>query len=163
MAKKSKKGGSYAKREANYSESNPERTTNAQKILIENFVSLQDVMTNMSSKLNNLTNQISRLLELFEQSAKTFMEKDLKFGGGTDKELVSKLDRLIEQNKIIAQGITLLHEEHSAMPESNVAPMPQSPQFPPQGMNQDNVNNRYQRSLSSKQDAKIPTGQTAGQ
>jgi hypothetical protein len=163
MAKKSKKKGSDKKNTAENSELSHEKTSNAQKMLIENFVSLQEVMTNMSSKLNNLTGQISRLLELFEQSAKTFMEKDLKFAGGTDKELVSKLDRLIEQNKIIAQGITLLHEEYSAMPESNIAPMPQPPQFPQQGMNQDNVNNRYQRSLSSKQDAKIPTGQTAGQ
>jgi hypothetical protein len=160
MAKKSKKSGSHAKKETHHSELNPEKTSNAQKILIENFVSLQDVMTNMSSKLNNLTNQISRLLELFEQSAKTFMERDLKFAGGSDKELVSKLDRLIEQNKIIAQGITLLHEEHEVMPDANNAPMSQ---FPQSGMNQDNVNNRYQRSLSSKQDAKIPTGQTAGQ
>lgn len=163
MAKKSKKAGSHAKKETHHSELNPEKTSNAQKILIENFVSLQDVMTNMSSKLSNLTNQISRLLELFEQSAKTFMERDLKFGGTQDKELVSKLDRLIEQNKIIAQGITLLHEEHEVMPESNVAPMSQPPQFQQQGMNQDNVNNKYQRSLSSKQDAKIQTGQTTGQ
>jgi len=160
MAKRGKKKSSKAKKETNNSELSHEKTSNSQRILIENFVSLQDVMTNMSSKLNNLTTQISKLLELFEQSAKTFMEKDLKFGGGTDKELVSKLDRLIEQNKIIAQGITLLHEEHSVMPDTN-APISPQQQFPQPGMNPNA--SQYQRSISSKQDAKIPTGQTAGQ
>ena len=162
MAKRGKKKSSKAKKETGNSELNHEKTSNSQRILIENFVSLQDVMTNVSSKLNNLTNQISRLLELFEQSAKTFMEKDLKFAGGTDKDLVSKLDRLIEQNKIIAQGITLLHEEHSVMPESIPESMPQTSQFPQSGMIPDNVN-KYQRSISSKQDAKIPPRQTTGQ
>ena len=116
-------------------------------------------MTDLSSKLNNLANQMSRLLELFEQSAKTFMEKDLKFAGGADKDLVGKLDRLIEQNKIIAQGITMLHEEHSVMPASS-GQMPMQSQFPQQGIPGDA--NKYQRSISSKQDAKIPTGQTPG-
>ena len=162
MAKRGKKKSSRRKKEADNSGLSHEKTSNAQKILIENFVSLQDVMTNMSSKLNNLTIQISRLLELFEQSAKTFMEKDLKFAGGADKELVSKLDRLIEQNKIIAQGITLLHEEHSVMPEGP-GPVPMQSQFPQPGMMSPDNSNKYQRSISSKQDAKIPTGQTTGQ
>ena len=160
MVKKGEKKSSGRKKETNSSGLSHEKTGNAQKILIENFVSLQEVMTNMSSKLNNLTTQISRLLELFEQSAKTFMEKDLKFAGGTDKELVSKLDRLIEQNKIIAQGITMLYEEHAVSAE-NPQPMSAPPQFPQPGMNQDA--NRYQRSISSKQDAKIPTRQNPGQ
>ncbi|NMB66704.1 hypothetical protein GYA25_01435, partial [Candidatus Woesearchaeota archaeon] len=38
--------------------------------LIENFVSLQRVMTNLAVKLEDLSSQISKLLELFEISAK---------------------------------------------------------------------------------------------
>jgi hypothetical protein len=134
------------------------RKDNLQKMLIENFVSLQDVMANLSEKINNLAGQMSKLLELFELSAKTFMEKDLKFGGSQDKELISKLDRLIEQNKIIAQGITMLYEEkgaQSSRPESlSASPLAQQAQ--------ENIN-RYQRSISSKQDAKIQPRPGTGQ
>ncbi|MDD5700062.1 MAG: hypothetical protein PHH00_02625 [Candidatus Nanoarchaeia archaeon] len=138
-----------------------ERKDHLQKMLIENFTSLQDVMTDLAGKFGNLTNQMSRLLELFEQSAKTFMEKDLKFAGGSDKDLVSKLDRLLEQNKVIAQGITMLHEEHSTMPDSNPEQSP-LPTFTQQTANQENAN-RYQRSISSKQDGKIQARQNPGQ
>ncbi|HTZ41664.1 MAG TPA: hypothetical protein VMC07_00445 [Candidatus Omnitrophota bacterium] len=132
------------------------RREGSERMLIENFVSLQDVMTNLSEKLNNLANQMSKLLELFEQSAKTFMEKDMKIGGGADKDLISKLDRLLEQNKIIAQGITLLHEEHAAMP-GNMGMQPPEMPFTQNMPNQDV--NRYQRSISSsRQDAKIQPG-----
>ena len=80
-------------------------------VLIENFVSLQKVMTNLAFKFDNLSGQISKLLELFEISAKTLAEKDYSVGEEkTDKKLVEKLDNVLEQNKIIARGIALLHE-----------------------------------------------------
>jgi hypothetical protein len=133
-----------------------EKNEGFQKMLIENFVSLQSVMADLSSKLNNLTNQMSKLLELFEQSAKTFMEKDIKFaGGGVDKDTADKLDKLLEQNKIIARGLALLHESNAASqpPEDGYAPQPQFTQQPPQQMQQpaqDQGVNRYQRSISSR-------------
>ena len=46
------------------------------KALIENFVLIQRVMVNLSGKIDNLTNQISKLLELFEISAKALAEKN---------------------------------------------------------------------------------------
>jgi hypothetical protein len=135
--------------------SSHERNENVQKMLVENFVSLQSVMADLSLKLNNLANQISKLLELFEESAKTFMEKDLKFaGGGGDKDLADKLDKLLEQNKIIARGLALLHETNNQpTPEdTNVeyAPPPQFTQQTQQPMQNQNSNNRYQRSISSR-------------
>ena len=158
MAKRGAKKDSESKK----TEKTEGKKENIQRILVENFTSLQDVMTNLAGKFSNLSNQMSKLLELFEQSAKTFMEKDLKFAGtGSDRELISKLDRLIEQNKIIAQGITMLHEEHTSMPSANPeqeAPMPpMMMQAPPMPMNNPDNINRYQRSISSKQDAKIET------
>jgi len=45
-----------------------------EKLLIENFVKLQKVMTNQATKLENLTLQISKLLQLFEISAKSFVK-----------------------------------------------------------------------------------------
>jgi hypothetical protein len=135
---------------------NPEpvhdKNESVQKMLVENFVSLQSVITDLSSKLNNLTNQMSKLLELFEQSAKTFMEKDIKFaGGGVDKDTADKLDKLLDQNKIIARGLALLHESNATPqqpPQDEYAPQQQFTQ-PTQPMPDQGVN-RYQRSISSR-------------
>ncbi len=86
-----------------------------EKILIENFIALQKVITNLSIKFDKLTNQISSLLELFEVSAKTLAEKDfnVKKEQKDDKEVVEKIDNLLEQNKTIARGVALIHEENS--------------------------------------------------
>ncbi len=158
MAKKKARRSPDEKKEVDDSGFGHEKTSNVQKILVENFVSLQDVMADLSAKFSNLASQMSKLLGLFEQSAKTFMEKDLKFAGGTDKELVGKLDRLIEQNRIIAQGITMLYEERSS--QENKPEQFAPAQFPPE-MNPENVN-RYQKSISSKQDAKTQTRTNLG-
>jgi len=85
----------------------PKKNIQIEKALIENFVSLQKVMTNMAMKFDSLTEQISKLLELFEISAKTLAEKGYSM---EDRKVVEKLDNLIDQNKIIAKGIALLHE-----------------------------------------------------
>lgn len=53
------------------------RTPSVENVLVENFVSLQKVMTNLSLKFDNLTNQISKLLDLFEISAKNSCRKRL--------------------------------------------------------------------------------------
>jgi len=87
-------------------------------VLIENFVSLQKVMTNLAIKFDSLSGQISKLLELFEISAKTLAEKgNLQDENKEDKKVVERLDNLLEQNKIIAKGIALLHENGSQEPQ----------------------------------------------
>jgi len=97
-----------------------------EKVLIENFISLQHVMTNLAVKFDNLSSQISKLLELFEISAKTLAEKGYTTGE-SDKKFAEKLDSLLEQNKIIAKGISLLHEKET--PEQySITPM-QRPQM----------------------------------
>lgn len=131
------------------SKPSPEKSENVQKILIENFVSLQEVMANLSEKLNNLTEQISKLLGLFEESAKAFMEKDIKImGGGSDKDISDKIDKLLEQNKIIARGITLLHDSNS-QPQTPQYDQPQQPIPAPVQNTDPGAVNRYQRSISS--------------
>lgn len=94
------------------------------KLLIENFITLQKVLTNLSIKFDSLTEQISKLLSLFEISAKSFAEK---LGTGItreDKEFLEKLDKLMEQNKLIARGLTMMSERvgHSLHPESKRLP-----------------------------------------
>ena len=102
-----------------------------EKVLIENFVSLQHVMANLAVRFDNLSGQISKLLELFEISAKTLAEKGALGEDKTDKKIAEKLDNLLEQNKIIARGVALLHERNS--PEQyTISPPMQRAQYPPQ-------------------------------
>jgi len=83
-------------------------------ILVENFVKLQKAMTNLASNYDNLSDQISKLLQLFEISARSFAEK-LSTGTGTDiekdREFLDKLNKLLDQNKVIAKGLTLMEEK----------------------------------------------------
>ena len=80
------------------------------KLLIENFVTLQRVLTNLSIKFDSLTDQISKLLSLFEISAKSFAEKQGTSMTTEDREFLDKLDQLMEQNKLIAKGLTIMSE-----------------------------------------------------
>jgi len=86
-----------------------------ERAVIENFVALQKVMTNLSLKFDNLSSQISKLLELFEISAKNLAQKDfsLEKENKNEKEIISKLENLADQNKVIARGLTLLHETNN--------------------------------------------------
>ena len=88
--------------------------TQLEEALIENFVSLQRVLTNLSVKFDALSDNISKLLQLFEISARSFMEKqgvksvqDVE----RDKEFLNKLNILIDQNKTLARGLTFMGEK----------------------------------------------------
>jgi len=88
------------------------------QILINNFTNLQKVLTNLAIKLDELSTNMSKLLQLFEISAKSFTEK---YAGKkpeeqvnklqqTDTAFLQKLDCLLDQNKTIAKGIMLMEE-----------------------------------------------------
>jgi len=147
--------------------------SSTEKILVENFVALQKVMTNLSSRFDELSGQISKLLELFEISAKTISEKGPNFGNEKEGEKISeKLDNLVEQNKVIARGLTLLHEasypqlrpqnkqpmqqplvQRSNPPQQRMVSPPPLSRNPLQQSQEKPVLNRneYQKSISSKQ------------
>ncbi len=104
-------------------------------ILIENFVNLQRTMTNLTIKFDRLSDQISSLLQLFEISARSFSDKLEKASPEIekDREFLDKLDRLLDQNKVIAKGLTLMEEKlrervygHLAQP---MQPTRQAPVF----------------------------------
>jgi len=110
-------------------------------ILVENFVSLQKAITNLTVKFDSLSGQISSLLQLFEISAKSFAEK-LSTGVPDiekDKEFLEKLDKLLEQNKVIAKGLTLMEEKMRERLYGTQRPapvrrfIPAQQQFPEQG------------------------------
>ena len=81
------------------------------QLIVENFVTLQKVLTNLAGKFDNLSEQISKLLSLFEISAKSFAEKYSEGGASKeDKEFLDKLNKLLDQNKLIAKGLTMMEE-----------------------------------------------------
>ena len=82
--------------------------TELEEALLDNFVKLQRVLTNMTLRFDELSQNTSRLLEIFEIAAKSFIEKHDE---NQDKELLNKLDTLVDQNKTIARGLTLMEEK----------------------------------------------------
>lgn len=112
-----------------------------EKILMENSVALQKVMVDLAEKFTNLSGQMSKLLGIFETSAKTLAEKDLE----DNQEVVQKLNALLDQNKILAKGITLLHETEEEIKEDisktprvqpQQIPSPMPPQTPKSNLSQ---------------------------
>lgn len=100
------------------------KTTGVDKVLLENFVGLQKVMTDVAMRLDLLSNQTSQLLGLFESSAKALAQKGGIQLNIDDKLLIEKMDNLIEQNKTIARGVSLLHEPSESSPQQT----PSNPQ-----------------------------------
>ena len=112
------------------------------RALIENFIALQKVMVNLSAKFDNLSGQISKLLELFEISAKSLARKDFEETGRSSKDterILEKLNNISQQAGLIGKGLALIHETKSegaetglqgrpvqmAVPSTNVRPMQQ--------------------------------------
>jgi len=106
-----------------------------ERALIDNFITMQKVLTNLSVRFDDLSAKMEKLLEVFEISAKSFAEKYPE--GMTEKptadvetDFLRKLDALLDQNKTIAKGIMLMEEKIK-----NKQPMP-SMQFQPSSQNQ---------------------------
>jgi hypothetical protein len=132
-----------------------------QQALIDNFISMQKVMANLTVKFDELSNNMSKLLGLFEISAKTFAEK---YSGEAaapsnliDSTYIKKLDTLLDQNKIISQGILLIEEKLRATssPENNPYPAKQQPyQQQPSNLPsmQQDADSPYKREIGARQD-----------
>lgn len=100
-----------------------------QQILLENSISLQKVLTNLTLSLDNLSKQTERLLNLFEQSTRTIAEKDFE-AEAMNKRISDKLDMLMNQNRTLAQGVSLVHEriQEPAATKSSTKELPPTPQ-----------------------------------
>jgi len=124
------------------------RQDTTQKILTENFIALQKVMTNLAVKFEDLTERINKLLDVFEISAKSLAEKNLDTVESTaNKEVLEKIESIIEQNKVIARGVSLLYEK--PIIRENI-PSPQMPRNPPMQRNpqiQNSNPQQYNRSI----------------
>jgi len=113
MMKKKKVNKKTVVKEIGDNKDSSKKKRDMEKILIENFVSLQKVMVNLSVKFDNLTHQISKLLELFEISAKALAEKDFEIEKGNKEnvKIIEKIENVLEQNKTIARGLSLMHDK----------------------------------------------------
>lgn len=87
------------------------RKKGVERDLVENFIGLQRVMVNLSAKFDSLSGQISRLLDLFEVSAKTLAKREFSSSGDLEaKKIMEKLENLSQQAGLIGKGLALIHE-----------------------------------------------------
>lgn len=112
------------------------RTTSqvqVEKTLVNNFIALQKVMTNLALKFDDLSGQLSKLLDLFQISAKALAEKNFNVMGKEEHEdILKRLDNMSEQNKVLARGLTLLHEPQTQpLIQKPTTPRPQKIQIHP--------------------------------
>jgi hypothetical protein len=80
-------------------------TGDTEKLLLENFIALQDALVNIGSDLKDLNKKITSMLELFENASKAYEEKP------ESRSLSNKLNEIIEQNQTIAKSIILLSKK----------------------------------------------------
>ena len=86
-----------------------------ENILVQNSVNMQKVMIKLIERFERLSDKIDELLELFEDSAKILVKKEIESGRteNMSDEFLEKINKLIDQNKVIAKGLTLIHEHKS--------------------------------------------------
>jgi hypothetical protein len=107
MPKKNKEGDSLT---AQAGASHQEKLIKLEEKILENLVELQKVHTGLAEKFDKLSSNISSLLALFEMAARSFAQSPGNLATEKDKEFLEKIDRLLEQNKTIARGLTLMEE-----------------------------------------------------
>ncbi|MBU1252452.1 MAG: hypothetical protein KKC96_02575 [Nanoarchaeota archaeon] len=92
-----------------------ERHSETSRALTDNFIALQRVMVNFSDRFDKLSLQISKLLELFEISAKSLARKDIESNSENKdtKKILDKLDNISQQAGLIGKGLVLIHETNS--------------------------------------------------
>lgn len=151
--KTTKRGGTTTKRKT----SKKGRTTKVRyestkeikvdKILVDNFIALQRVMVNLSSKFDDLSKQISKLLDLFEISAKSLAQKDSQEGklSRKDEKILQRLDDISQHAGLIGKGLALIHDINKEEGKPGLPTMGKNTPRPAQGpqMNQRSRSNPF--------------------
>ncbi len=103
------------------------------RVLTDNFVALQKVMVNLSKKFDDLSGEISKLLNLFEISAQTLAKKDLESGGDSKdtKKILEKLDTISKHAGLIGKGLALIHEQGKEGREEYEESFPEMQRYSP--------------------------------
>lgn len=94
-----------------------------EKIFIENFINLQKAMTTLSVKFGELSQNITKLLGIFEESAKLLAKSEKQVDG----HVTTKIDSLLEQNKVIAKGLVLMEDQFKRQTKFTSKNMPNQP------------------------------------
>lgn len=115
------------------------KKSNIEHVLVQNLVELQKVHTHLAERIDKLSTQISELLALFEMAARSFAQQPVNKVAEKDKDFLDKVDKLLEQNKTIAKGLTLMEERIRERVYGSTAPL---------GMSK--VENDYEPSTNSK-------------
>ena len=79
--------------------------------MLQSILELQKVNINMAEKFDKLSVQIASLLTLFETAARNFSRQPGMQSTEKDKEFLMKIDQLLDQNKVLAKGLTLMEEK----------------------------------------------------
>lgn len=84
-----------------------EKKEKAPSELVELNVALQNKNLELLEAMNNLTKRIDKLVNLFEEAAKHLdeVQEDTRV-----KDLATKLEELLEQNKTLANGLLMLEK-----------------------------------------------------
>ena|SRR3989344_1435846 len=112
-----------------------------EKQLIENLIELQKVHTNLLERFDKLASEISTLLSLFELAARSFAKSPAIKESAKDHEFLEKIDRLLDQNKTIAKGLSLMEEK---IRERMYGASKNSPQSVPQSLPQEQTQTEQQ-------------------
>lgn len=78
---------------------------------IQSLIELQKVHVNLAEKFDKLSGQIENLLALFELAARNFAKQPHMQNTEKDKEFLEKIDKLLDQNKVLAKGLSLMEEK----------------------------------------------------
>ncbi|MEK6889042.1 MAG: hypothetical protein AABW80_02945 [Nanoarchaeota archaeon] len=81
-----------------------------EETIIHNLVQLQKINADLAEKFDKMHKELVVLLNLFETAAKKFAEMPSNQTTQKDKDFLEKVDKLLEQNKTIAKGLTLVEE-----------------------------------------------------
>ena len=95
--------------------------------ILENLVALQKVHVDLAGKFESLSEQISNLLALFESTARSFAKQPHIQITEKDKDFLEKIDRLLDQNKTIAKGLTLMEQKMRERLYGPIVPSERSP------------------------------------
>jgi len=114
--------------------SNKMSAAKREELLIENFVGLQKAMINLSVKFENLSDNISKLLNVFELSAKDIVANKGRQSPEIDREIMNRINMLLDQNKNLMNSVRNLESKRETIPPA-MPPMSQSSNIP-QGMQQ---------------------------
>lgn len=78
---------------------------------LHSLIELQKVHVNMAEKFDKLAVQVENLLALFELAARNFAKQPHMQNTEKDKEFLDKIDKLLDQNKLLAKGLSLMEEK----------------------------------------------------